>query len=158
MFVHSIRVTTHVKIKRFQFVFCAIGFFFALVAFLSALSFKNWLWPTPNKKRMLAVHKHCAWIAFFIWWFMSAMSVYFLFPFDDPARVFNLGWFLIHLIGGALGLTFYVGKILAVRVFKKGWQWQGAFWGIGLFVLWLIDFLAVLWRTGLEGAFSSLFF
>jgi hypothetical protein len=158
MFVHSIKVTTDVKIKRFQFVFCAIGFFFALVAFLSALSLKNWLWPTRNKKRMLAVHKHCAWIACFIWWFMSATSIYFLFPFDNPAQVFNLGWFFIHLIGGALGLTFYIGKILAVRVFKKGWKWQGAFWGIGLFVFWLLDFLTVLWRRALDGAFATLLF
>jgi hypothetical protein len=158
MFVHSIKVTTDVKIKRFQFVFCAIGFLFAVVAFVSALSLKNWLWPARNKKRILAVHRHCAWIAFFIWWFMSAMSIFFLFPFDDPARALNLGWFLIHLIGGALGLAFYIGKILTVRVFKKGWQWQGAFWGFGLFVFWLIDFLAVLWRRAIEGAFSNLLF
>jgi hypothetical protein len=158
MFVHSIKVTTDVKIKRFQFVFCAIGFFFALVAFIAALSLKNWLWPTLNKKRMLAVHKHCAWIAFFIWWFMSATSIYFLFPFDDPKRVLSLGWFLVHLIAGVFGLSFYIGKILAVRVFRKGWQWQGVFWGTGLFVFWLIDFLAVLLRRSLDGAFSVLFF
>ncbi|MBN1843724.1 MAG: cytochrome c3 family protein [Deltaproteobacteria bacterium] len=157
-FVHSITVTTDVKIKRFQIIFCSIGFFFALLAFLAALSLKNWLWPNLDKRKMLAVHRNCAWIAFYIWWFMSAMSVYFLFPFDEPARVLNLGWFLIHLIGGVFGLAFYIGKVLAVRVFKKAWQWQGAFWGIGLFVFWLIDFLTVFSRTSLSGALSSALF
>ncbi|MDY6839816.1 MAG: multiheme c-type cytochrome [Thermodesulfobacteriota bacterium] len=158
MFVHSITVTTDIKIKRFQTIFCGIGFFFALLAFLAALSLKNWLWPNLDKKKMLATHRNCAWIAFFIWWFMSAMSVYFLFPFDEPARVLNLGWFLVHLIGGIFGLTFYIGKVLTVRIFRKGWLWQGAFWGIGLFVFWLIDFVTVLFRTPLYGELSSLLF
>jgi hypothetical protein len=158
MFVHSIKVTTDVKIKRFQVIFCGIGFFFALLAFFSALSLKNWLWPNMAKKKMLAMHRNCAWIAFFIWWFMSAMSIYFLFPFDEPARVLNLGWFLMHLIGGICGLAFYIGKVLTVRIFRKGWQWQGVFFGIGLFVFWLIDFLTVLVRTSLHGELSSLLF
>ena len=158
MFVHSITVTTDVKIKRFQIIFCSIGFFFALLAFLAALSLKNWLWPKLDKKKMLAIHRNCAWIAFYIWWFMSAMSIYFLFPFDEPARVLNLGWFLIHLIGGIFGLAFYIGKVLTVRIFRKGWQWQGVFFGIGLFVFWLIDFLTVLLRTSLQGELPSLLF
>jgi hypothetical protein len=158
MFVHSITVTTDVKIKRFQIIFCSIGFFFALLAFLAALSLKNWLWPKLDKKKMLAIHRNCAWIAFYIWWFMSAMSIYFLFPFDEPARVLNLGWFLIHLIGGIFGLAFYIGKVLTVRIFRKGWQWQGVFFGIGLFVFWLIDFLTVLLRASLHGELPSLVF
>jgi hypothetical protein len=158
MFVHSIKVTTDVKIKRFQVMFCSIGFFFALLAFIAALSLKNWLWPNLDKKKMLAIHRNCAWIAFFIWWFMSAMSVYFLFPFDEPARVLNLGWFLMHLIGGIFGLAFYIGKVVTVRIFRKGWQWQGVFFGIGLFVFWMIDFLTVLVRTSLHGELSGLLF
>ncbi len=158
MFVHSITVTTDVKIKRFQIIFCGIGFFFAMLAFIAALSLKNWLWPNLDKKKMLAIHRNCAWIAFFIWWFMSAMSVYFLFPFEEPARVLNLGWFLMHMIGGIFGLAFYIGKVLTVRIFKKGWQWQGVFFGIGLFVFWLIDFLTVLVRTSLHGELSTLLF
>jgi hypothetical protein len=158
MFVHSIKVTTNVKIKRFQLVFCAIGFFFALLAFLAALSLKNYLWPALDRKKMLAVHRNCAWISFYVWWFMSAMSVYFLFPFDDPGRVLNLGWFLVHLIGGVFGLVFYIGKILAVRIFRKGWHWQGAFFGIGLFVFWLIDFLTVLFKTSLHIDLAGLLF
>lgn len=158
MFVHSISVTTDVKIKRFQRVFCGIGFFFATLALFSALSLKNWLLPKLDKKKMSVLHRNCAWIAFALWWFMSAMSVYFLFPFDDPMRALNLGWFLIHLIGGVFGLVFYVGKVLTVRIFKKGWQWQGAFWGIGLFVFWLIDFLTVCVRAWLHGGLPGLLF
>ena len=157
-FVHSITVTTDVKIKQFQMVFCGIGFSFSLLAFLSALSLKRWFWPSLDRKKMLAVHRNCAWIAFYIWWFMSAMSVYFLFPLDDPARVLNLGWFLIHLIGGVFGLSFYIGKVLVVRVFKKAWQWQGSFLGIGLFVFWLIDFLTVFFRTSFSRELISILF
>ncbi len=140
---HKIKVTTNIKIMRFQTVSTSIGFLFAIAALLSALSLKNLLWPLSNKKKMLSIHKHSAWITFSVYVFISFSCIYFHFPLEQPSRVLNLGWFIIHIISGALGLVLYGGKIIAVRVFKKGWGYQGVLWGTGLFIFWLIQYITV---------------
>jgi protein-arginine kinase activator protein McsA len=140
MYAHRINVTTDIKIMRLQMVFASIGFFFALVAVLSALSLKNWLWPKANKKKMLSIHRHSTWITFAAYVFVSALCIYFHLPVDDPAKALGLGWFLIHPINGFTGLIIYGGKVLVVRKYKKGWASHGAVWGIALFVFWIIQY------------------
>jgi len=116
-----------------------IGFSFAITALFNALSLKNWLWPALNKKKMLSLHKQSAWITFFVYLFMTAMCLYFHFPVKEPAKILGFGWFLIHLINGAFGIFLYLGKLMTVRMFKKGWQRQGVLWGLALFLFWMIQ-------------------
>jgi hypothetical protein len=137
---HEIKITTNVRIKQFQTVFASAGFLFALLSLLSALSLKNLLFGTLAKKRMLGIHKHSAWITLYLYVFLSAMCIYFHLPLTSSPRIFHLGWFVIHPISGGLGIIIYAGKILTVRLHKKGWQPPGFFWGIMLFVFWSVQF------------------
>ncbi len=137
---HEIKITTNVRIKQFQMVFASVGLLFALVSLLSALSLKNWLFPTVDKKRMVGIHKHSAWITLYLYVFLAAMCIYFHLPLGTRPRIFHLGWFTIHPIGGTVGILIYAGKILTVRMLKKGWQKPGLFWGIMLFVFWSVQF------------------
>ena len=70
---------------------------------------------------------------------MTAMCLYFHFPVKEPAKILGFGWFLIHLINGAFGIFLYLGKLMTVRMFKKGWQRQGVLWGLALFLFWMIQ-------------------
>lgn len=141
---HSIQITSNIKIMRFQRVSTSIGFFFAVAALLSALSLKNLLWTSFNKQKMLSIHKHSVWITFSVYVFISFSCVYFHFPLDHPSNALNLGWFIIHVITGAFGIVLYGGKIITVRIYKKGWEYQGVLWGTALFVFWLIQYITVL--------------
>jgi len=144
VYVHDIQVTTNVKIMHFQRVITFIGFLFALIALLSAFSLKNWLWKTMNKRKMSALHKHSAWITFYVYLVMAAMCLYFHFPTQDSLGAYHFGWFVIHVINGALGIVLYTGKFIVVRSLKKGWQQPGAWWGSSLFVFWVIQLVTVL--------------
>ncbi len=141
---HKIKVTNNIKIMRFQTVSTSIGFLFAIAALLSALSLKNLLWPLSNKQIMLSIHKHSVWITFSVYVFISFSCIYFHFPLEQPSHALNLGWFIIHMISGALGLVLYGGKIITVRIYKKGWAYQGVLWGAALFIFWLIQYITVL--------------
>jgi hypothetical protein len=141
---HKIKVTNNIKIMRFQAVSTSIGFLFAITALLSALSLKNLLWPLFNKQKMLSIHKHSVWITFSVYVFISFSCVYFHFPLDHPSHALNMGWFIIHMIAGAFGLVLYGGKIIAVRIYKTGWGYQGVLWGTALFIFWLIQYITVL--------------
>ncbi len=68
------------------------------------------------------------------------MCIYFHFPLDKPGKALNMGWFLIHIFNGPLGLFIYAGKIIAVRKYKKGWGAQGVLWGAALFIFWLVQY------------------
>ena len=140
MFAHRIKVTTDIKIMRLQMGFAFIGFLSALTALITALVVKNWLWPSLNKKRMLSLHKHSAWITFAAYVFVSSLCIYFHFPLRAPSKALAMGWFLIHPVNGAIGLLIYGGKILSVRKYKTGWKRPGLSWGIGLAVFWVIQF------------------
>jgi len=141
---HKIKVTNNIKIMRFQTVSTSIGFLFAVAALLSALSLKNMLWPLFNKQKMLSIHKHSVWITFSVYVFISFSCVYFHVPLDHPSNALNLGWFIIHMITGAFGIVLYGGKIITVRIYKKGWEYQGVLWGTALFIFWLIQYITVL--------------
>jgi hypothetical protein len=137
---HKIKVTTNLKIMHFQMFFASIGFLFSALSVLSALSLKNWLWPALNKKRMLSLHKHSAWVTFAAYVFVSALCINFHVPLDKPSNILNAGWFLVHIFNGPLGLVVFGGKIIVVRKYRKGWAQQGVFWGIAVFIFWLIQY------------------
>jgi len=148
MFAHKIKVTTDIKIMRFQMVWAYFGFFSAVIALLTGLYLKN-LFLTSlklNKKTVLTFHRVSAWITFSLYIFISAMCIYFHFPLDNLLKVLNLGWFLIHPVNGVLGVILYGGKIIAVRKYKKGWATLGLLWGVGTFVFWLIQIITVLFH------------
>ncbi len=140
MYAHRIRVTTDIKIMRLQVVAASLGLLFSLAALLSAAFLKSWLGPPKDKKRMLSIHRHSAWITFSLYVFVSTMCIYFHFPLDKPGKALNMGWFLIHIFNGPLGLFIYAGKIIAVRKYKKGWGAQGVLWGAALFIFWLVQY------------------
>ena len=137
---HRIKITTNIKIMRLQMSLALLGFLSSLVALSSAFSLKQWILPSLNKKGILSIHKHAAWITFALYVFISIICIYFHFPLSAPEKVLEMGWFLIHPINGALGLIIYSGKIVAVRKFKKGWATPGLTWGIGLSVFWLVQY------------------
>jgi hypothetical protein len=136
---HKIKITTNIKIMRLQMVLAFVGLVFAMVALMSAFSLKGWLWPAEKKRKMLSVHKHAAWITFGAYVIISIICIYFHFPLEEPSKALELGWFVMHIFNGALGLIIYGGKILTVRKFKKGWTHQGTFWGFVIFAFWLIQ-------------------
>lgn len=140
MYSHRIKVTSNIKMMRLQTALASLGTLFSLIALLSAVSLKNWLLPAKNKKRMVSIHKHSAWITFSLYVFISILCIYFHFPMDRPAKAFDMGWFMIHVFNGPLGLIIYAGKVVAVRIYKKGWGEQGVLWGTVLFVFWLIQY------------------
>ncbi len=140
LYSHRIKITTDIKIMRLQIVLSSIGFLFAGIALLSSLSLKNWLWAKASKKKMVSIHKHSAWITFALYVFISTLCIYFHFPVDNPSKALSLGWFMIHIINGPLGLVIYGGKIVAVRKYKKGWASPGLLWGMALFVFWLLQY------------------
>ncbi len=141
---HRLKATTNVKIMRLQMGIAYTGLFFAVLALLSAASLKKWFWPTTNMKRMLSIHRHTVWITFALYVFVSTLCIYFHFPLGNPAKAINLGWFFVHPVIGILGLLWYAGKIAAVRLFRKGWAWPGTVLGLGIFVMWLLQFVTVI--------------
>ena len=148
MFAHKIKITTDIKIMRFQIVLAYIGFFSAVIALLTGLYLKN-LFLTSlklNKKTVLTFHRLSAWITFSLYIFISTVCIYFHFPLDNPLKVLNIGWFLIHPINGIFGVILYGGKIIAVRKYKKGWATLGLLWGVGIFVFWLVQIITVLFH------------
>ncbi len=144
MVAHKIKITTNIKIMRLQMVFATIGFLSALIAMLSALSLKGWFWAILKKKTLLSVHRNSVWISFFIYLFIATLCIYFHTPLDNPAKIFNLGWFLIHPINGISGIVLYSGKIISVRKFKQGWKRPGLIWGIGIFIFWIVQYMTVI--------------
>ena len=148
MFAHKIKITTDIKIMRLQIVSTYIGFFFSVIGLLTGLYLKN-LFLTSlkfNKKTVLTFHRLSTWITFSLYIFVSTMCIYFHFPLDNPLKVLNLGWFVIHPINGLLGIVLYGGKIITVRKYKKGWATLGLLWGVGIFVFWLIQIITVLFH------------
>jgi hypothetical protein len=148
MFAHRIKITTDVKIMRLQLAVAYVGFFFALIALLAGLYLKNLFLSslTLNKKKVLSIHRFCGWTTFSVFIFESILCIYFHFPLDHPAKILNVGWFLIHPINGVAGLLLYTGKILNIRKYKKGWALPGLLWGIGIFLFWLIQLGTVIFN------------
>jgi hypothetical protein len=144
IYAHNIKITTNVKIMKFELVFASIGFLFAIIAFLSAAFMKGWLPLSFDKKTLRSIHKISAWSTFSIYLFLASLCIYFHFPIDKPTKILELGWFLIHPVSGVIGLIIYSGKILVVRKYKKGWASQGVIWGTALFVFWLIQYFSAL--------------
>ena len=148
MFAHRIKITTDLKIMRLQRISTYSGFLFAAFAILSGLYLRNYLLRSLklNKKQALTFHRLSSWIAFSIYVFNVVLCIYFHFPLDNPLKVLNLGWFVVHPINGLLGIVLYGGKIITVRKYKKGWATLGLLWGIGIFVFWLIQIITVLFH------------
>ncbi|MEW6002354.1 MAG: cytochrome c3 family protein [Nitrospirota bacterium] len=149
MFAHRIKITTDIRIMRLQTVSTYIGFFSALISLLTALILKNWIGVSlkVNRKKFLTLHRLSSWITFSIYIFVSTLCIYFHFPLNNPLKVLDLGWFLIHPLNGLIMLAFYGGKIFTVRKLKKGWTSQGVFWGLGLFVAWLIQLTTIIFHV-----------
>ncbi len=140
MYAHRVKITPDIKIMRLQIAAASLGLIFSLIALLSAASLKNWFWPSKNRKLILSIHRHSAWITFSLYVFIATLCIYFHFPLDKPAKALNMGWFMIHSFVGPLGLFIYAGKVFVVRKYKKGWTSQGILWGAALFVFWLIQY------------------
>lgn len=144
MYSHRIKVTTNIKMMRLQMALASLGTLFSLIALLSAASLKNWLWPAKDKKRMVNIHRRSAWITFSLYVFISTLCIYFHFPLDRPANALDMGWFLIHVFNGPLGLFIYAGKVITVKIYKKGWSEQGVIWGTAVFIFWLIQYITAI--------------
>ncbi len=142
LYAHKIKITTNVKIMKFELVFASIGFMFAIIALLTAVAMKSWIRISMNKKTLRGIHKFSAWTTLAIYLFVASLCVYFHLPSSDLTKVLELGWFLIHPIVGILGFIMYGGKILVVRKYKKGWTSQGIYWGVALFIFWLIQYFS----------------
>ncbi len=144
LYAHNIKITTNIKIMKFELVFASIGFLFAVTALLSAASMKSWIRLSPDKKLLKGIHTFSAWTTLSIYLFVASLCVYFHLPLSEPVKVLDLGWFLIHPIVGVIGLIIYGGKIMVVRKYKKGWTYHGIIWGGALFVFWLIQYFSSL--------------
>ncbi len=146
LFAHRIKITTDIKIMRLQMAAAYMGFLFSIITLVTALSLKNWIRPKANKKKLLSIHKHVAWITFALYIFISTLCIYFHSPLGQPLKFLDLGWFLIHPINGLIGLALYSGKVLAVRKYKTGWKSPGLIWGTALFIFWLTQLVTVIFR------------
>ena len=149
MFAHTVKVTTNIKIMRLQKVTTYIGFFLVIIALLTGLYIRNYIFTSfqLNKKKVLTYHRLSSWTAFSIFVFNIVLCAYIHFPLAQPAKALDFGWFIIHPINGVIGGIMYGGKILAVREFRQGWKWQGLLWGIGIFLSWLIQLITILFKS-----------
>ncbi|MEW6570569.1 MAG: hypothetical protein AB1390_05280 [Nitrospirota bacterium] len=126
---------------RLERVSTYIAFFLALFALMTGLYLKNYLFPsiTMNKKKVLTLHRFCSLSAFSIYVFNVVLCLYFHFPLEEPSKALDFGLFLIHPINGVIGGIVYGGKIITVRILKRGWAKQGLYWGILIFLFWLVQ-------------------
>ncbi len=149
MFAHTVKVTTNIKIMRLQRVITYLGFLLAVIALLTGLYMKNYIFTSLqlNKKKVLTYHRFSSWTAFSIFVFNIIICTYIHFPLEHPAKALDFGWFLIHPINGIIGGVMYGGKIITVRKFRKGWTSQGLLWGIGIFLSWLIQFGTIIFKS-----------
>jgi hypothetical protein len=149
MFSHTVKVTSNIKIMRLQRVTIYLGFLIVILALLTGLYLKNYIFTSLqlNKKKVLTYHRLFSWTAFSIFVFNIILCTYIHFPLEQPAKALDYGWFLIHPINGVIGAFIYGGKIIAVRKFRKGWSMQGLLWGIGIFISWLIQFGTILFKS-----------
>jgi len=151
MFAHRIQITTDIKIMRLQRILTYTGFVFALFALLAGLNLRNYLLTSLqlNKKKALTFHRFSAWTTFSIFIGNVLLCLFFHFPLEQPMKALDYGWFLVHLINGAIGIVLYGGKIFVVRVSKTAWSLPGLLWGTAIFLFWLIQLSTILFRARL---------
>lgn len=129
---------------RWQLVASGVGFALALASLVTALGLKRWGGLPLDSGTALHWHRSSAWGSLAVYVAISFTCLTFHFPISDPLAALDYGWFMIHPFNGFAGALLYLGKILVVRAWKRGWRVQGTIFGCALAIFWLVQVWTVL--------------
>ncbi len=116
-----------------------MGFALAVASFLTALGMKRWVRLPVDGRKALHWHRYSAWGSLAAYVVISFTCLKFHFPVTNPLAALDCGWFMIHPFNGFAGILLYLGKILVVREWKRGWRVQGTIFGCALVLFWLVQ-------------------
>jgi hypothetical protein len=124
---------------RWQMIGAAVGLVLAIASLLAAASMKHWVRLPLPPLSAVRWHRILAWGSLLVYTTVSYTCLRYHFPLDDPLAALDFGWFSIHPVNGLVAIPLYLGKLLVVRGWKRGWKTPGLLLGSALMLFWLIQ-------------------